>query len=126
MQLSITHETHYEYAPPVDVAQHIACLQPRQTEAQQLLFHTLTIAPTPSQCKNAMDVFGNHRTFLSLQIPHTELKVTATSTVQTRTVLVANTAFPGSWQRVAENVSLLIMVVQMLPRRCTLATYGLR
>ena len=133
MQLSITHETHYEYAPPVDVAQHIACLQPRQTEAQQLLFHTLTIAPTPSQCKNAMDVFGNHRTFLSLQIPHTELKVTATSTVQTRTVLVANTALP--WERACEHFRYrvdgvydadveFVFASQYVPRHAEFAAYA--
>lgn len=100
MRLSIIHETHYEYSPSVDVAQHVACLQPRQTEAQQLLSHTLTITPAPSQRHSAIDVFGNHRDFLSLQIPHAELKVTATSTVQTCAMTMVSTALP--WEQACE------------------------
>ena len=133
MQLSITHETHYEYAPPVEVAQHIACLQPRQTEAQQLLSHTLTITPVPSQRKNAIDVFGNHRTFLSLQIPHAELRVTATSTVQTRTMTIASTAMP--WERACEHFRYrvdgvydadveFVFASQYVPRHAEFAAYA--
>jgi transglutaminase-like putative cysteine protease len=84
MRLSITHETRYDYAPPVDVAQHIACLQPLQTASQRLLAHALQITPTPSQRKSAPDVFGNLRTFISLQIPHSELILVAQSTVETQ------------------------------------------
>lgn len=84
MRLSVTHETRYVYAPPVDVAQHIACLQPLQTATQRLLSHSLLITPTPSQRKSAPDVFGNLRTFISLQLPHSELLLVASSTVQTQ------------------------------------------
>ena len=133
MRLSITHETHYEYAPPVDVAQHVACLQPRQTETQQLLLHTLVIAPTPSQRKNAMDVFGNQRTFLALQIPHAELKVTATSTVQTSTLTIASTALP--WERACEHFRYrvdgvydadveFVFASQYVPRHAEFAAYA--
>jgi transglutaminase-like putative cysteine protease len=84
MRLSVTHETRYDYAPPVDVAQHVACLQPLQTATQRLLSHSLLIAPTPSQRKSAPDVFGNLRTFISLQLPHSELVLVASSTVETQ------------------------------------------
>ena len=84
MRLSITLETRYDYAPPVDVAQHIACLQPLQTATQRLLSHSLAITPTPSQRKSAPDVFGNLRTFISLQLPHSELILVASSTVETQ------------------------------------------
>ncbi len=134
MHLSIVHETHYEYNPPVDVAQHIACLQPRQTETQRLLSHTLTVTPTASQRKNATDVFGNHRTFLSLQIPHTELKVTATSTVQTRTMtMMASTALP--WEHACERFRYrvdgvydadveFVFASQYVPRHAEFAAYA--
>lgn len=133
MRLSITHETHYEYTPPVDVAQHIACLQPRQTEAQQLLSHALMIEPAPSQRKSALDVFGNHRTFVSLQIPHTELKVIASSIVQTRTLTMTGAALP--WERACEHFRYRVDSVydadieyvfasQYVPRHAEFAAYA--
>jgi len=133
MRLSVTHETHYDYAPPVDVAQHVACLQPRQTEAQQLLSHSLTIAPAPSQRKNAMDVFGNQRTFVSLQIPHTELKVTATSIVLTCPLTISRTTLP--WERACEHFRYrvdgvydadveFVFASQYVPRHAEFAAYA--
>ncbi len=101
MRLSITHETCYDYAPPVEVAQHVACLQPLQTVAQQLLSHTLQIDPSPSQRRCVLDVFGNNRTFLSLQIPHTRLGVVAHSTVQTWPIIATSVALP--WEQAQEH-----------------------
>jgi len=102
MRLSITHTSHYDYAPPVDVAQHIACLQPPQTVVQQLLSHTLTFSPEPSHRHEAVDVFGNRRSFVSLQIPHDRLEVTASSVVETRRLtLMSRVAIP--WERAAEH-----------------------
>ena len=43
MQLRITHETCYDYAPAVDIAQHMADLQPMRTANQQLLDHKRSV-----------------------------------------------------------------------------------
>lgn len=85
MKLQITHETSYDYQPAVETAQHMAFLQPLNTSHQQLLSHALHISPTPAQTRQTLDVFGNVRSFFSLQSPHTALKVEATSVVQTST-----------------------------------------
>jgi len=84
MQLQITHETHYDYVPAVDIAQHMAYLQPLTTANQQLLAHSLQIAPEPAQSTVAQDVYGNQRQFFSLQSPHQQLTVVARSVVNTR------------------------------------------
>ena len=84
MRLQITHETRYDYAPPVEVAQHIACLQPPNSPCQALLSHHLQVKPLPSRQSSACDVFGNHRSFISLQIAHAQLQVVALSTVDTQ------------------------------------------
>ena len=84
MQLQITHETHYDYRPAVDIAQHMAYLQPLTTTNQQLLAHSLHIAPEPAQSTTALDVYGNQRQFFSLQSPHRQLTVVARSVVATR------------------------------------------
>lgn len=84
MKLQITHETRYDYVPAVETAQHVAYLQPLHTRHQQLLSHTLHISPTPAQIRPVMDVFGNTRSFFSLQTPHTVLEVVAHSVVLTK------------------------------------------
>ena len=76
MQLRITHETCYDYAPAVDIAQHMAYLQPANNSHQRLLSHSLLIAPEPAQQIATQDVYGNIRQFFSLQAAHTQLKVT--------------------------------------------------
>lgn len=101
MRLQITHETLYDYAPPVDVAQHIACLQPMNSCCQDLLSHHLEVTPVPSQHKTTRDVFGNTRTFISLQIPHEQLKVIAISTVDTRSRPAPPDDLP--WEQVREH-----------------------
>ena len=83
MKLQVTHETRYDYVPAVEIAQHMAYLQPVNTRHQQLLSHTLDISPPPAQIRHALDVFGNARCFFSLQIPHTQLLVVAHSVVVT-------------------------------------------
>ncbi len=84
MQLRITHETRYDYAPAVDIAHHMAYLQPLQTPQQRLLDHSLYISPQPAQQVATLDVYGNTRVFFSLQAAHTQLRVMSRSQVITR------------------------------------------
>lgn len=83
MDLRITHETVYDYAPTVETAQHVACLQPLDTPYQTLLNHRLDVSPTPAQMTQTEDIYGNRRFFFSLQSPHTQLRVVAHSEVRT-------------------------------------------
>jgi transglutaminase-like putative cysteine protease len=100
MQLQITHATRYDYAPAVDIAQHIAYLQPLNTSHQRLLSHHLQITPEPSQQLTTRDVYGNIRQFFSLQSAHTQLQVVARSVVATR--LHANPLSAVTWEQVRE------------------------
>ena len=100
MKLQITHETHYDYAPAVDIAQHMAYLQPLTTTRQQLLGHNLVITPEPAQKSAALDVYGNVRQFFSLQSPHQQLTVVAHSVVATQSVPAP--ASTVTWEAVRE------------------------
>ncbi len=84
MHLRITHETLYDYTPAVETAQHVAHLQPLDTAHQTLLQHRLDVSPAPAQMTPGEDLYGNRRVFFSLQTPHTQLRVVATSEVRTR------------------------------------------
>jgi transglutaminase-like putative cysteine protease len=83
MRLHVAHETVYDYVPAVEVAQHMAYLRPREGPWQALLAHALHVEPEPEQQSQAQDVFGNIRTFLSLQTPHSQLRLVASSLVDT-------------------------------------------
>ena len=100
MHLQVTHETCYDYTPAVEVAQHMAYLRPRVTTQQQLLAHGLLVEPGPEQQGDALDVFGNTRTFISLQTPHEQLRVVARSLVVTTADAMPVSAV--AWEQVRE------------------------
>lgn len=100
MQLHITHETCYDYSPPVSIAQHMAYLRPLHTANQQVLSHTLSISPEPNQRTATLDVYGNTRTFFSLQTAHTQLNVLARSLVATQAPDLWDNTVP--WEQVRE------------------------
>ena len=83
MLLHVVHATSYQYAPHVENAHHVACLKPSHQPGQNLLRHSLHINPTPAQQREVADVYGNSRSFFSLQASHSQLHVTAHSVVHT-------------------------------------------
>ncbi|MEN9903786.1 MAG: hypothetical protein RLZZ555_351 [Pseudomonadota bacterium] len=100
MLLRIVHHTRYLYQSPVLLAQHLAHLRPIEAPGQQLIGHSLTISPEPSQLEQSLDVFGNWRSFFALQSAHDQLDVRADSLVSTS----AAAPLPGSpaWELVRE------------------------
>jgi transglutaminase-like putative cysteine protease len=103
MLLHVTHETRYDYAPPVETAQHLAHLKPRITASQRLVSHTLSIEPSPAQRGEVADLYGNTRSFFALDTTHEELVVTAVSVVETFEPALANSiARRLPWETVRE------------------------
>jgi transglutaminase-like putative cysteine protease len=102
MLLHVLHETAYDYVPRVRTAQHMAHLKPASTSRQKLLSHRLTIAPTPARQTEAVDVYGNTRSFFSLKVSHDRLRVVADSLVSTAACEVPQSSLP--WQEVAERM----------------------
>ncbi len=83
MLLHVTHETRYDYTPPVETAQHLAHLKPLATASQRLVSHQLRVKPEPAQRSESPDLYGNARAFFALESTHDELVVTAESVVET-------------------------------------------
>ena len=102
MLLHVLHETAYDYVPPVRTAQHMAHLKPANTAYQRLLSHRLTVDPEPAQQTEAVDVYGNTRSFFSLQFSHDTLRVLAESLVETAASEVPADSQP--WQEVTERM----------------------
>jgi transglutaminase-like putative cysteine protease len=101
MKLHITHETVYDYRPAVETAQHMAYLTPLDNATQALLSHSLQVTPEAAQINSTQDVFGNRRSFFSLQVPHTQLRVLASSQVRTQAVYLPRSEL--SWEAVREH-----------------------
>jgi len=103
MLLHVTHETRYDYAPPVETAQHLAHLQPLETASQRLVSHQLAITPEPAQRSESPDLYGNVRAFFALESTHDALVVTAQSVVETsQPVLGADAERMLPWEQVRE------------------------
>ncbi|CAA2110020.1 transglutaminase family protein [Variovorax paradoxus] len=103
MLLQVTHETRYEYAPPVETAQHLAHLKPLATDSQRLVSHRLAIEPPPAQRNEQADLYGNTRAFFALEATHDRLVVTAESVVETSVpVLSPAVARELPWESVRE------------------------
>lgn len=102
MLLHVLHETAYDYVPPVKTAQHMAHLKPAHNAQQQLLRHALRISPQPAQHGEWIDVYGNTRSFFSLQASHDRLAVVADSVVATTEPALPESAMP--WEEVRERM----------------------
>lgn len=102
MLLHVVHETHYHYAPAVRTAQHMAHLKPAHNARQRLLSHQLELSPEPAQQREAVDVYGNTRTFFSLQARHERLAVTARSVVRTLPAHLPDTS--PAWEDARERL----------------------
>jgi transglutaminase-like putative cysteine protease len=97
MLLKILHTTTYRYQGSIDMAQHMVHLSPLNTLGQRVLSHNLRVQPEPASRSQTTDVFGNLRTFFSLQAPHETLTVEADSDVQTRAP--AELPHSAAWQK---------------------------
>jgi transglutaminase-like putative cysteine protease len=102
MLLHLLHETAFDYVPMVRTAQHMAHLKPLDTATQRLLSHRLTVDPIPGQQNESVDVYGNTRTFFSLQFGHEALCVKAESLVSTSPPQQPEKSLP--WEEVAERM----------------------
>jgi transglutaminase-like putative cysteine protease len=82
MLYNVSHRTTYRYSYPVSVGEHVACLKPRSSSQNEVLQNTLLIHPAPATFTERVDYFGNVLSFFTVEEPHKELVVEATSRVR--------------------------------------------
>jgi transglutaminase-like putative cysteine protease len=70
VRYAITHRSTYRYADPVDVANHILHLTPRETPRQRVLSAGIRIDPEEIGLHDEIDAFGNRATFLTIERQH--------------------------------------------------------
>lgn len=84
MRIQVEHDTIYQYYQPVELAHHLAYLQPLSKGWQQVVKASLNITPTPDFQVVNDDAFGNKRTFFNFVKPHQELIVRSNCEVLTK------------------------------------------
>jgi transglutaminase-like putative cysteine protease len=103
--LEVTHDTRYDYAAPVSLAQHLAHLQPLSDAHQQLLSFDLAIDPAPGYRRDGVDALGNADCHFSLAQPHASLHVRARSRVRVAPRFAGlNVAASPPWQALADGL----------------------
>lgn len=133
MRLQITHETVYDYSPAVETAQHMAYLTPLHSANQQLVSHRLEVMPEPAQISTTQDVFGNTRSFFSLQVAHRQLRVVGFSEVLTQGSTLPESSI--SWEIARERfryragaafdaANEFVFASPMVPRQNEFASYA--
>ena len=81
MRYRVRHVTEYAYEVPVDLASHMLHLTPRALPGQSVLSASLLASPQPSRVTAADDHFGNHATWMFLDLPHQRFEVTVEAEV---------------------------------------------
>jgi transglutaminase-like putative cysteine protease len=104
MLLRALHTTTYTYSDPVSLCHTEVRLKPRSDRGQRLLEHRVTVEPEPSSLAARYDFFGNDVTAFTIGEPHTTLRITASSLIDTNGAEAIHPAFTPSWEQVRNAV----------------------
>jgi transglutaminase-like putative cysteine protease len=102
MRYRVQHTTRYAYGSPVELAAHMVHLRPRPRPWQKVISETITTAPTPARRLDGMDHFGNHVTWLFMDMPHADFEVTALSIVEVDFPLPPAADGTPAWETVVD------------------------
>ncbi len=80
----IEHRTTYDYDNDVTGSFGQFHLRPRDLEWQDCLTHEIVIDPVPADLSAHLDLYGNTKSYFHVVEPHTQLMVSAISTVDVR------------------------------------------
>ncbi len=114
MRYTVTHITTYQYQEPVAVSHNLVHLGPRDLPYQQVLGHRLVVSPEPTVFHRSQDYFGNRSAKITVQAPHRELVVTATSTIERSQSPIPDPSLTPPWEAIADTVRRADLV-ELLP-----------
>ncbi len=131
MIYDVVHRTSYAYDAPVTLSVGEAHLLPGDLDGQRCLAGQLQVDPEPQHSRERLDLYGNRVAHFSVRQPHTELHVTATSTIDTsRRPERTGPAGEQPWESLVVDVAAPLEVVEMsvdsplIRRSADLAAYA--
>ena len=104
MRYRVTHTTEFIYEARVGLCYNEARLLPRDLPQQKVLTAGLQIEPMPHDYYERFDYFGNQTAYFSIQQPHDQLLVTASSEIDTSATILIEEAAHLSWEMAREQV----------------------
>ena len=104
MRYRVTHTTEFIYEARVGLCYNEARLLPRDLPQQKVLTAGLQIEPMPHDYYERFDYFGNRTAYFSIQQPHDQLLVTASSEIDTSATILVEEAAHLSWEMAREQV----------------------
>ena len=82
MRYRVQHTTRYAYGSPVELAAHMVHLRPRPRPWQKVVWERILIDPAPARRRDGLDHFGNHVSWLFMDLPHADFEVTSEAVVE--------------------------------------------
>lgn len=112
MKYRIIHRTEYNYSDNATICHNIAHLAPRNDAGQRCVSHYISVVPQPVIFEERIDYFGNRTVYFSIERPHKNMVVTATSDVEAE----RETAIPissAAWQDFATDLESMPLATQL-------------
>jgi transglutaminase-like putative cysteine protease len=102
MRYRVRHTTRYAYGTPVELAAHMVHLRPRPRPWQTVISERILTDPMPARRRDGLDYFGNHVTWLFLDLPHADFEVTSESVVEVDCPPPSTAAETLPWEEVVQ------------------------
>lgn len=107
MKYRVIHRTEYHYSDQANICHNVAHLSPRaDVPGQACASHYLSVVPRPAILQERTDHFGNRLHYFSIESPHRDMIVTATSTIETKPEARAVVESSSAWRTFAEELAL--------------------
>ncbi|WP_447968496.1 transglutaminase family protein [Nitrospira sp. M1] len=103
----VSHKTTFTYTQPVAISHHILRLLPRVHPRQQTLRSTVLVEPAPSVHSEGVDFYGNPMMYLTIQEPHTQLVVSASSRIDVHLAECMSLETSRPWDQVVSDLQTL-------------------
>ncbi len=104
MIYDLAHTTIYDYSDVVSLSHHVIRLQPRELPRQRRLQTALEIDPAPGSARAQRDYYGNEMSFITVEVAHKRLQVTATSRIEVLPAPVPEPDRSPAWETVREQL----------------------
>ena len=101
----LVHRTTYTYGGPVTDSYGRTTMTPRDLPGQAVLAAAVEVDPTPADTSTHIDYYGNRTTYYGVTRAHTQLVVTARSTIEVSRVAATLDSLPVvTWEDTARSV----------------------
>lgn len=98
MRWHVRHRTRYTYDDVVTDSYGHAVLLPRETPGQRVLSARVEVDPAPVDRSDDVDHFGNHVTYLQVDVPHTRLTVESDLLVEVEPTPIDADGLDAPWE----------------------------